>query len=122
MACNNCEPCESIYSEDGCDDSISSSCVPYNGVDINCLNITSADNLNTIIKKLADAICLLAQNPDSTTCPNLGNLLPLANITSHRRVPLYLIPYQWFPYLPSGKYSGWTELQVLLLLTESFYP
>lgn len=77
MACNNCEPCETLYSHDGCSDTIFSGCIPYNGSVLSCLNIGPSDNVNTIIRKLVVAVCDLADKVDqlSPTCANLSNIV-----------------------------------------------
>jgi hypothetical protein len=77
MACNNCEPCETLYSHEGCPDNIPSGCVPYNGAVLACLNIGPSDNVNTIIKKLVTAVCDLSDRIDqlSPSCANLSNIV-----------------------------------------------
>jgi hypothetical protein len=54
--CPDCTPFDDLYKSTVCKDSVPSSCVPYNGANIQLLNITNKDNLNSVIKKITDAL------------------------------------------------------------------
>lgn len=73
----SCTPCNSNYSPngnpnylpetctDGCIDMLSSNCMDYQGIPIDCLGIEPGDKLNTVIYKIASYIC--GPNFTSTT-------------------------------------------------------
>jgi len=64
MACQQtptctCNICNPTYTEVGCCDYISTDCVVYKGEDIDCLDISTNENLTQILAHLEEIICAL---------------------------------------------------------------
>lgn len=63
MACNDCPELNPNPNE-GCLQPINSSCVTYDGNDINCAEITSGQTINQVIETLANNDCELQEQLD----------------------------------------------------------
>lgn len=60
--CTTCDPCAPDYTDTGCCEFIKTDCVIYKGEDIDCLNISTNENLTDILAHLQEIICALAPN------------------------------------------------------------
>lgn len=75
--CNNCEPCESVYTNTGCPDSLPLDCTIYNGPDINVVNIkqSNKDTGVTAIQKLANAYEILSNASQNNSVASNNDVL-----------------------------------------------